>query len=50
MVMYSITTKLNSTFGMTSNTMADRVTGKVVGKLGLSLCVKNEFHTVNQDM
>ena len=46
MVMYSITTTLNSTFGMTGNATADRVTGKVVGKLRLSLCVKNEYRHV----
>ena len=37
MVMYSITTKLNSTFGTTGKATADKMTGKVVGKLKLSL-------------
>ena len=32
-VMYSITTTLNSTFGTTGEATADKMTGKVVGKL-----------------
>ena len=37
MVMYSITSKLNSTFGTTGKATADKMTAKVVGKLKLSL-------------
>ena len=37
MVMYSITTMLKSTFGTTGKATADKMTGKVVGKLRLSL-------------
>ena len=37
MVMYSITTKLNSTFGTTGKANTDKMTAKVVGKLKLSL-------------
>ena len=34
--MYSITTKLNSTFGTTGKATADKMIAKVVGKLKLS--------------
>ena len=37
MVMYSITLKLNSTFGTIGKATADKITTKVVGKLKLSL-------------
>ena len=37
MVMYSITSKLNSTFGMIGKATADKMTAKVVSKLKLSL-------------
>ena len=37
MVMHSITTKLNSTFGTTDKATTDKMTAKVVGKLKLSL-------------
>ena len=39
MVMYSITSTLNSTFGTIGNATADKMTAKVVGKLELSLYV-----------
>jgi len=32
MLMYIIASKLNSTFGMTGNAMADKMTAKVVGR------------------
>ena len=35
--MYSITSKLNSTFGTTGKAAADKMTAKVAGKLKLSL-------------
>ena len=35
--MYSITTKLNSAFGMTGKATADKMTAKIIGKLKLSL-------------
>ena len=35
--MYSITSKLNSTFGTIVKATADKMTAKVVGKLKLSL-------------
>ena len=41
MVMDSITLKLNSTFGITGEAMADKMTAKVVGKLKLLLSVKH---------
>ena len=37
MVMYSVTTTLNSTFGTTGKATADKMTGNVVGKFRLSL-------------
>ena len=37
MVMYSITSKLNSTFGTIGKATADKITATVVGKLKLSL-------------
>ena len=37
MVMYSITSKFNSTFGMIGKATADKMTAKVVSKLKLSL-------------
>ena len=46
MVMYSITTTLNSTFGTTGKATADKITGKVVVNSGFRLSVKNEFHAV----
>ena len=36
-VMYSITSKLNSTFGTIGKAVANKMTTKVVGKLKLSL-------------
>ena len=35
--MYSITTKLNATFGTTGKATVDKMTAKVIGKLKLSL-------------
>ena len=56
MVMYSITTKLNSTFrttGKATGKAADKMTAKVVGKfkpfaLAWTGSVKNEFHAAIQ--
>ena len=48
MVMYSVTTTLNSTFGTTGKATADKMTGKVVGKIsGFRFSVKNEFHMLS---
>ena len=48
MLMYSITSKLNSTFGMIDKATADKVTAKVVGKLKLSLKREEFEHAVMQ--
>ena len=43
MVMYSVTTTLNSTFGTTGKATADKMTGKS----GFRFCVKIEFHMLS---
>ena len=43
MVMYSVTTTLNSTFGTTGKATADKMTGNAVGKF----CVKIQFHMLS---
>ena len=49
MVMYSVTTTLNSTFGTTGNkATADKMTGKLKLSInsGFRFSVMNEFHAV----
>ena len=51
MVMYSVTSRLNSTSGTIGKATADKMTAKVIGKLNSSFrfSVKNEFeHAVMQ--
>ena len=45
MVMYSVTTTLNSIFVTTGKATADKMTGNVVGKFRLSLQL--EFHKLS---